>query len=84
VSGSSSSGSGGIGFFGLLAIVFITLKLTGFIHWSWVWVLAPLWFPIIVVLLILLAYLLIVGALAGSWWKIERDFKRVIRNQVKA
>lgn len=38
-----SSSSGGIGFFGLLAIVFITLKLTGVIDWSWWWVTAPLW-----------------------------------------
>ncbi len=38
------SGSGsGIGFCGLLSILFITLKLTGFIHWSWLWVLSPLW-----------------------------------------
>ena len=26
-----------------LALVFITLKLTGFIDWSWWWVTAPLW-----------------------------------------
>ena len=42
--------SGGIGFFGLLAIVFITLKLTGYITWSWWWVLSPLWLPLTVVL----------------------------------
>lgn len=36
---------GGISFFGLLAIVFIALKLTGYITWSWWWVLAPLWAP---------------------------------------
>jgi hypothetical protein len=41
----SSSSSGGIGFYGLLAIVFITLKLIGYITWSWWWVLAPLWLP---------------------------------------
>lgn len=40
---SSSSSSGGIGFCGLLTIVFITLKLTGHIDWSWWWVLSPLW-----------------------------------------
>ncbi len=40
---SSSSSSGGIGFLGLLTIVFITLKLTGHITWSWLWVLSPLW-----------------------------------------
>lgn len=33
----------GIGFSGLLGIVFIVLKLTGVINWSWWWVLAPLW-----------------------------------------
>lgn len=41
---------GGIGFGGLLAIVFITLKLCGIISWPWVWVLAPLWIPLALVL----------------------------------
>lgn len=40
---SSSSSSGGIGFAGLLTIVFIVLKLIGNIDWSWWWVLSPLW-----------------------------------------
>jgi uncharacterized protein (DUF983 family) len=40
---SQRQSSGGIGFVGLLAIVFIVLKLTGVIDWSWVWVLAPIW-----------------------------------------
>lgn len=40
---SSSSSSSGIGFFGLLGVAFIVLKLTGFIDWSWWWVTAPLW-----------------------------------------
>ena len=33
----------GIGFCGLLAIVFIVLKLVGVISWSWLWVLSPIW-----------------------------------------
>ena len=37
----NSGGGGGIGFVGLLTIVFITLKLTRVIAWSWWWVLAP-------------------------------------------
>jgi len=45
---SKQTSSGGIGFFGLLTIVFITLKLTGFINWNWIWVLSPLWFPVAV------------------------------------
>lgn len=40
--------SGGIGFVGLLTIVFITLKLVGVISWSWWWVLSPLWISALV------------------------------------
>lgn len=47
-----SSGGGGIGFVGLLTIVFITLKLTRVIAWSWWWVLSPLWISVAVVALI--------------------------------
>ena len=51
--------SGGIGFFGLLTIVFITLKILGYITWSWWWVLAPIWIPaLIVVVLFAVAMLL--------------------------
>ena len=32
-----------IGFLGLLTLVFIVLKLTHYIDWSWAWVLSPLW-----------------------------------------
>lgn len=46
--------TGGISFFGLLTIVFITLKLCSVIDWSWWWVLAPLWIPASIALLILL------------------------------
>lgn len=49
--------SGGIGFCGLLTIVFITLKLTHTIDWSWLWVLSPLWIPFALVLLIFLIVL---------------------------
>lgn len=50
----SSSSSGGIGFCGLLTIVFITLKLIGKIDWSWLWVLAPLWIPLSILVIILI------------------------------
>lgn len=46
--------SGGIGFFGLLAVLFIGLKLTHYIDWSWWWVLSPIWLPIPLTLAILL------------------------------
>ena len=50
----SSSSSSGIGFSGLLTIVFIALKLTGFIDWSWWWVTAPLWIGFAIVFFFLL------------------------------
>lgn len=56
----NTSASGGIGFLGLLAIVFITLKLLGVITWSWLWVLAPIWIPIAVVILIILILIIVV------------------------
>lgn len=40
--------SGGIGFVGLLTILFIALKLTGHITWSWIWVLSPIWISFLV------------------------------------
>lgn len=34
---------GGIGFCGLLTIVFIVLKLLNVIDWKWIWVVSPIW-----------------------------------------
>ncbi len=45
---------GGVGFFGLLTIVFITLKLLGVITWTWFWVLSPLVLYSILILLALI------------------------------
>lgn len=51
--------SGGVGFTGLLTIVFIVLKLLGIITWSWVWVLAPIWIEVILVIVLLVVVLLV-------------------------
>jgi hypothetical protein len=48
----NNSHSGGIGFCGLLTITFIVLKLTGVITWSWLWVLAPIWAPLLLLIII--------------------------------
>lgn len=37
------------GFLGMLTILFIALKLTDHIDWSWWWVVSPLWIPLAVV-----------------------------------
>lgn len=41
---------------GVILIVFIILKLSGLVNWSWIWVLSPFWIPFSV-------YVLIVGIL---------------------
>ena len=49
--------AGGIGFCGLLAVAFIVLKLTGVINCSWLWVLAPIWIPTAIIVIVLVAIL---------------------------
>ena len=49
----SSSGAG-IGFTGLLTLIFITLKLVGVIDWSWLWVLSPIWISLVIVVICLI------------------------------
>lgn len=49
---SRTTASSGIGFTGLLTVAFIVLKLTGVISWSWLWVLSPIWIPLILSILI--------------------------------
>jgi hypothetical protein len=60
---SPQNNNNGIGFAGLLTVLFIGLKLTNYVTWSWVWVLSPMWIPLTIVLgfgaiAILVAYFL--------------------------
>lgn len=57
----ASASAGGIGFGGLLTIVFIVLKLVGVIDWSWWWVLAPLWIPVAFITVIVIFALWIIS-----------------------
>jgi ABC-type antimicrobial peptide transport system permease subunit len=76
----SSAASGGIGFGGLLTILFIGLKLTGHIDWSWWWVLAPTWIPLGLVL----AFVVLALAMAGIAYLLDRrDRKRAARLRVQ-
>jgi hypothetical protein len=50
----------GISTASLLGIVFIVLKLTHYIDWSWLWVLSPFWIPVSIFLGVMLVYLLII------------------------
>lgn len=44
----------GVGFWGLLGLLFIALKLMGHIDWSWWWVLAPIWGPVALIATIII------------------------------
>lgn len=56
---SAESTSGGVGFTGLLTVLFVGLKLGNVIDWSWWWVLSPLWISAAAtVLLIAIAFLI--------------------------
>lgn len=56
--------SGGIGFTGLLTIVFIVLKLLNVIKWSWWWVLSPIWISFGIALVVI--FIPIVAAIVGN------------------
>ena len=60
---SSSSSSSGVGVFSLLFLLFLGLKLTGHIDWSWWWITAPLWGSALLVVCMILPIVLVV-------WKI--------------
>lgn len=51
---SSNNTSGGVGLTTVLFLIFLVLKLTGVITWSWWWVTAPLWIPWAVIGVIIL------------------------------
>lgn len=38
----------------ILFLIFLVLKLTGNIDWSWWWVFSPFWIPLLLLILILL------------------------------
>lgn len=61
----------GSGILTILLIVFIVLKCTGLIDWSWWWVLAPLWIPAVLVFF----YLIVVFTIAIIRENKDRIFK---------
>jgi predicted tellurium resistance membrane protein TerC len=73
----NNSKSGSIEFMGLLTIVFIALKLTGYITWPWWLVLAPLWGSIAFWLAIVVIGFIILGVI--SWYEDHSKRKRIER-----
>jgi hypothetical protein len=59
---SSGTSSGGVGLGGLLTVLFVGLKLTHVIGWSWWWVLSPLWISLGVTIVVIAVVVLILAA----------------------
>jgi hypothetical protein len=55
----TSNQSNGLGVGTILFLIFLVLKLTNFIDWSWWWVTAPLWIPIVIIGII---------GIGAIWW----------------
>lgn len=65
-----SKTSSGIGFLGMLTILFIGLKLTHYIDWNWFWVLSPILIQLIIILCILIILIIAYGVKEGyNKWK---------------
>lgn len=54
-----NTNSNGIGFFGLLQLIFITLKLVGVLSWSWLWVLSPTWIGLLLITIIYVIWIIL-------------------------
>ena len=42
----NSETTSGLSILTILGLIFVTLKLTNYIDWSWWWVTSPLWIPL--------------------------------------
>ena len=66
----SASSSGGIGILGAMFLIFLTLKLLGYIDWSWIWVTAPLWGGLLLAIVVVALYFLIArGVVSFVIWR---------------
>lgn len=60
----------------LLGIAFIVMKIMGYITWSWWWVLAPFWIPVLIAVSLMFFIILIFALIA------YKESKRIIKVKV--
>ena len=66
------SSGGGVATSSLLGVLFVGLKLTDVIDWSWVWVLSPFWIPAVLFVGIVTLILLFLVFFGGFAWLLNR------------
>lgn len=70
--------SSGIGLPGVLFVVFLVLKITGNIDWSWWWVTSPIWIPLTIVIGMLVILLLVYIAMLSIGYTAE-EIKEIFK-----
>ena len=55
----------GVGFAGLLTLLFVALKLTGCVSWHWFWIVSPLLIQMALGLLLVAVAALVLGVIAA-------------------
>ena len=79
----SKSSSSGISLTGVLFVLFLVLKLTGNIDWSWWWVTSPLWIPVVLAfsfLIILMFSVILLMVFGFSTDDIKNKFEKYKNN----
>jgi hypothetical protein len=71
----SKESTGGLGIVTVVQIIFLILKLTGNIWWSWLWVLSPIWIPIALFFLVFFTMLIVITFLLLFGFKSEELLK---------
>jgi hypothetical protein len=71
----SKESTGGLGIVTVVQIIFLILKLTGNIWWSWWWVLSPIWIPIALFFLVFFTMLIVINFLLLFGFKSEELLK---------
>ena len=72
--------SGSIGITTILFVVFLVLKLTGVISWSWWWVTAPLWIPICFGLIVAIIFIIARVIIRKKKMRKHGDFRKSLSN----
>jgi len=81
----TTASGGGVGFLGLLCLLFIGLKLGNVIDWSWWWVMSPLWIPFAIFAVVFAVVCVAVGILYTiDHWKTKRRQRATIEGAKKA
>lgn len=63
----SSKRSSGYGITSILTLIFVVLKMTNNIDWSWIYVFSPIWFFLIVACISFLTVLIVGRIKKGKW-----------------